>query len=324
MSLIGSARRALGGKTPYHVGSVLPNRLGLQVMRAVSKHALWHLRPGRATNDHASTLERDGIVVLNNFLKPEQFARVRAEYEASKRSLPYVKEFDHALNVSENTYVDPAQVSDVPVAIQEELDMAKHPLAMSESLRLFRDSELIKEIVATAARRRVRIPPSASIITWRRSCAADSLVNERPRTRPRGEYMLHADTHYPTFKAWFYLSAVDESNGAFVFVRRSHKLSLERLKYEYHASVRVAESKKDGRWKTTPYGHIRQIDREYLDRMGVREEAICGPANTLVIANTSGFHRRGELLGEAPRETIHLNFRMLESWMNWVGFRAKR
>jgi hypothetical protein len=154
-------------------------------------------------------------------------------------------------------------------------------------------------------------------VIWRPADAGDEQRRDWERPKPRGEYMLHADTHYPTFKAWFYLNDITERNGAFVYVRGSHRLSLERLKYEYDASIRVAKAKRDGIWRQLLYGHSCGIRDDFLTRLGLREQAIRGPANTLV-ANTTGFHCRGAFSCEEPRETVHLDWRSLGSWASFL------
>ena len=54
------------------------------------------------------------------------------------------------------------------------------------------------------------------------------------------EALLHADTHYPTVKAWLFLTDIDENNGAFVYSKGSHKLSFARVRHEYEISVNTA------------------------------------------------------------------------------------
>jgi hypothetical protein len=47
---------------------------------------------------------------------------------------------------------------------------------------------------------------------------------------------------------------------------------------------------------------------EQLKRMGIAERSTCGKANTLVIANTMGFHRRGEFQPDITRNLLMLRF----------------
>lgn len=51
---------------PYHVGSVIENKLGVQVARVITKNIARYLRPRFLTEEvkqFAAILERDGILV---------------------------------------------------------------------------------------------------------------------------------------------------------------------------------------------------------------------------------------------------------------------
>ena len=129
---------------------------------------------------------------------------------------------------------------------------------------------------------------------WRRSLAAAALGRSARRTELRA---AHRTEH------------VDEHNGAFVFAKGSQRLTAARLAYEYDASVRVAKSKRDGTLRTTiPYGFVRQPTDRQLRRMGIRETALGGGPNTLVVASVMGFHRRGEFDEGRWRKQLQITF----------------
>jgi hypothetical protein len=86
------------------------------------------------------------------------------------------------------------------------------------------------------------------------------------------------------------------------------------------ASVRVAKSRAEGSCYTRiPYGLARAPSERQRQAMGLKERSICGKPNTLVIANTSGFHRQGTFQDDRPREKILLDFRWAESWNNYLA-----
>ena len=258
-----------------------------------------------------SSLIRDGVAIIPNFLDTETFRAVRREYEESRTTLPYVRDWDYASLVPPEAYDDPERLKRLPIAIEHAIAFdAKH---FQQTATHVVNNERLRSIVSAATRRKDIKAPDTRIVSWLRAAPGEEVPTSGTRVRPRGEYMLHADTHYPTFKAFFYLNPVSAGNGAFVYVRRSHRLSLERLTYEYEAGVRVAQAKKDGRWSKYPYGHLRRPDADYINRLGLREESITGPENTLVIADTSGFHRRGEFTNNEPRETIFMHWRNVDA-----------
>ena len=116
---------------------------------------------------------------------------------------------------------------------------------------------------------------------------------------------------------FFYLNEVNESNGAFVYVKGSHQLTAARLVHEYELSVREAKlfggqpipESLLGR-RSTQIRNI--ISPENERRMNVSETQVCVKPNTLVIANNMGFHRRGEFTGSEPRKALLVNYRNAE------------
>jgi len=280
----------------------------------VTKHLAWHLRGSGDVDRHARTLVDDGIVVIHDFLAPDEYRRVRAEYDRSRTEQKYLRDFDYARLLAPEVYESPDRLAIEDLVSEEALRIDPHGAVFPDTFELVRNNPTIRAIVAGAARRPVR-DCVASFTVWRREDGPRGTSDSR-RIKPRGEYMLHADTHYPTFKAWYYLSDVDEANGAFVYVKRSHRMTVDRLRYEYDAAVRVARSKADGSWLRLPYGHIRSVPAGYFERLGLHEEPITGPANTLVISNTCGFHRRGEFTSNRARETLHLDYRQLRYYAN--------
>ena len=116
---------------------------------------------------------------------------------------------------------------------------------------------------------------------------------------------------------FFYLNEVNETNGAFVYAKGSHKLTRARLVHEYELSVREAklfsgqpipESLQERR--STQIRNI--ISPENERRMNVVETQFCVKPNTLVVANNMGFHRRGEFTGSEPRQALLVNYRNAE------------
>jgi len=293
--------------------------MGLQLFRAVSKHAAWYARPRHGVPevaDYVNTIDRDGIVVVPDFFSADDFSAIENEYKRSRTLVPYCRDFDFATQVDERLFEEgfSAEQRAITKAWEESVVIYERPELFPVIRKHLPESDVILAIVSGALRRRIRLTPHTLIQIWQRADDSGSVEQNVNRTRPRGEYMLHADTHYPTLKAWLYLNDIDQSNGAFVYAPGSHRMTRHRLRYEYDASIRVARSKQDGSWNLVPYGHIRGMNADELST--VVQKPICGKANTLVIANTSGYHRRGEFTGNRPRATIHLNFRSTEGLVN--------
>jgi hypothetical protein len=292
---------------PYHIGHVIENRLGLQVARVVGRRICWNLRRSQLTADVAeylNVLERDGILVLSDFLPNEVFSGIREEFESSR---PYLT-FKKFRNIADGS---------LEAAAHSVNDRGRFPY-VGEYLR---DNPLILKIVSAVLRRKVTSPPPARFEVYRKvdSPEADSLVDNDI------ENILHADLHIPTVKVFYYLSDVNESNGAFVYAKGSHKLTVGRLKHEYDMSVRTAKIRKGHDDIPDALLAVRgPIRRNILSdarkrELNIAETQVCGKANTLIITNNIGFHRRGEFSGTSTRETVVIDFRGLETyfWSDW-------
>jgi hypothetical protein len=100
---------------------------------------------------------------------------------------------------------------------------------------------------------------------------------------------LHADTFHPTVKAWLFLTDVAEDAGPFTYVPGSHRLTRQRLEWERRMSLSARHS---------PNAEERQgsfrIDPAELASLGLPQpRSFAVPPNTLIVADTFGFHARG-------------------------------
>src|SRR5262249_47746035 len=126
---------------------------------------------------------------------------------------------------------------------------------------------------------------------------------------------LHADTFHPTVKAWLFLTDVAADGGPFTYVPGSHRLTPARIAWEQRMSLAAAQS-------------TNAEDRQSSFRIGVDELADLGlpephvfavPANTLVVADTFGFHARGPSAGRSLRVEIWAYGRR-SPFVPWASF----
>jgi hypothetical protein len=111
---------------------------------------------------------------------------------------------------------------------------------------------------------------------------------------------LHADAFYPTVKAWLFLTDVAEGAAPFTYVPGSHRMTPERLAWEQARSLDAANST----CRLTARGSFRVTEAE-LPGLGLPPpKRFAVPGNTLVVADTSGFHARGPSVGPAQRVEI--------------------
>lgn len=289
-------RAYIHNSIPYHVGSVWGNQLGLQVFRTASQYLLFKARPRSVHADISEcvkAIETNGIATIENFLEPSHFAEVRAEFDDSFKELelrPYKNATDAKLHRTQIT-----------------LAQATH--GSSKILEYFQRNDRLNRIASAIVRRKISRPPDVHL-DWYQGDNAAMTDNDV-------ENILHADLHTTTIKMFFYLEDVDETNGAFVYAKGSHRLTLNRLRHEYELSVRQAKLRKgmpvDASLLETRGNEVRNvIHPRHRQLMEVKETQMCVRANTLVIANNMGFHRRGEFLSDRPRKSVQINYRFLE------------
>jgi len=263
--------------------TTLGNLLGLQIFRiAVARASLTFRRmrcPERG-NPYLRTLIREGYCAIEDFLPGEEFERVCSEFERSMSG--------EAKGIS--VEVDKFHISTKSVAFSL-ADKDKYPA----TIRSFLDNPACMAIfkghegrVGDGFYRR------GSFRSWFQRAFTD--LTRRP-TEEESNSDLHTDTFHTLTKGFFYLKDVDVHNAAFTFVPRSHRLSRRRLLFEYWNSI--------GRKSQAP-----RVSDQELTRMGLKAQPMAFRANTLVIANTFGFHGRGMFSrADVTRDIVKLDYR---------------
>lgn len=243
------------------LGSPLLNRWGLHATRVSLAHRFAESRRRRLADrldaaDRAA-FDANGFVCRPDFLPNDQFQSLVEELE---RFRGRVQTKEEGASLLRKVAVDATVRATVPTL--EKVD----------------SSATLQGIVRYVGAR------DAAPTLWLQS------VHQRPnRGAPDPQSSLHADTFHPTVKAWLFLSDVAADEGAFTYVPGSHRLTRERLAWERATSL-VARDSTDA---MTREGSFR-IDASALPSLGLPEpKPIAVRANTLVVADTFGFHARG-------------------------------
>ncbi|MGH7030627.1 MAG: phytanoyl-CoA dioxygenase family protein [Stellaceae bacterium] len=131
---------------------------------------------------------------------------------------------------------------------------------------------------------------------------------------PDPQTRLHADTFHPTVKAWFFLTDVGEDEGPFVYVPGSHRPTPRRLAWERRMSLTAARSADFQASRGSP-----RVGTPMLRRLGLGQpEVFAVAANTLVVADTMGFHARGISARPSARAEIWAYGRR-NPFLPWLG-----
>ena len=294
------------------VGGELVNKAGLQIARAAYQHikhrpSLEGVAPER--RELAEALINDGMIVLPDFLPQEIFEKVRAEYHAA-----FAPGRDTINRQSDNTVNRPSHkftsdsdaiTSAVIRGVQQDsckLTEALSPTALQHVVR----NPVLWELVAAAVGKRVKYQPGAFFQREKR--AADRLTDTEQNI------ILHEDVFYHSIKAFYYINDNTVENGAFVVVPKTQRLDRRRLKHEYLFCVDIALQKK-GRSFSHPLhesGRMEVHGRAY-SKEDLKEVQVVGQANTLIVADTMAFHRRGGSSPVNERQQIRMCFRHVET-----------
>jgi hypothetical protein len=141
-----------------------------------------------------------------------------------------------------------------------------------------------------------------------------SIISDPSPAERDPQTVLHADTFHPTAKAWLFLTDVGIDDGPLAHVPGSHRLTERRLAWEYEQSLNARDSADTMHAE----GSLR-IDEAGLAALGLPAPVrFTVPANTLVIADTSGFHARSPSPRSTCRVEIYATLRRTP-FIPWVG-----
>ncbi|RMH53173.1 MAG: phytanoyl-CoA dioxygenase [Alphaproteobacteria bacterium] len=141
-----------------------------------------------------------------------------------------------------------------------------------------------------------------------------TVIAEPDRGEADPQTELHADTFHATSKFWLFLHDVGEQDGPFVFVPGSHRLTPERLEWEYRQSLTARDDPRPHH----RFGSFR-ITAAELAALGLpAPRRIAVRANTLVVADTFAFHGRAPSARPTMRIELHGHLRR-NPFLPWNG-----
>ena len=243
------------------IGSRRLNEWGLHAARVALAYRLAQARrrqlAGLVSEDDRTAFDRDGFVLRPNFLPAEQFAALIAQVRAYRGPLREISEGD---------------------TIMRKIALDSRALAALPALGAILQSSDWRGLVRYAGSR------DAEPVVW-----VQSILRHACSGPADPQTFLHADTFHPTVKAWLFLTDVAEDAGPFTYVPGSHRLTRQRLKWERRMSLSARHS---------PNAEDRQgsfrIDPTELASLGLPQpRTFAVTPNTLIVADTFGFHARG-------------------------------
>ncbi len=254
------------------IGSETLNRRGLHVHRLRLAHRLAAMRRQRLSTrvsaEDRDVFNRDGVLIKPDFLPADWFRDLVAEVRGYRGPGREMLQGD---TVTRRIALDPKTLAEMP--------------AVGKLLEASAFQGILRYVNSFDAE------PMFYLQT---------ILTHVRRGSPDPQLKLHADTFQPSVKAWLFLTDVEERAAPFVFVPGSHQATEARLAWERAMSIAVSS---DGE-RLSRRGSFR-IDPSDLVVVGLPPpKVVAVSANTLVVADTFGFHSRG--LSDLPSMRVEI------------------
>jgi hypothetical protein len=268
------------------IGSAWLNGKGLHIGRMMAAARLTAWRRKRlahlVTTEDTAALARDGFILKRNFLPDAFFHAIQRELLELCAPARDMMQGD---TVTRRIALDQRRRQELP-----------------ETRRLLESAEWLGLLRYVGASALEPLTYVQSIFSHARKGPTD------PQTR------FHADTFHSSVKAWLFLEDVPEDGSPFVYVAGSHRLTPRRLAWEKQASI-VASQSNDFE---ASRGSLR-VSIEQLRALGYAEpRRFAVPANTLIVAETLGFHARDRSSHPTVRVELWAYGRR-NPFLPWVG-----
>ncbi|MEM9222589.1 MAG: phytanoyl-CoA dioxygenase family protein [Pseudomonadota bacterium] len=260
------------------IGSSRLNRMGLHRWRVAKAHRASDRRRAALSKllprEEVDAFHRDGFVVRENALPEELFKELVEELETVPRQAWEMRQ-GHAI-----TRIMP-------------LPGVEDGSAAARARRFLRSRE-IRALIGFVAGRSGGYNP-----------AVQTIANSPDPENPDPQNTLHADTFHPSAKFWLFMHDVAVDEGPFSYVAGSHRLTPQRLEWE-HEQAKLASSANNAHHAA---GSFRSSEAEMPDFGYGSLVTLPVKANTLVVADTYGFHRRTPTSKPTVRTELHAMLR---------------
>lgn len=256
------------------IESKILNLLGIQIFRYTLAKIIYKF----VNTYHKNSLkeyETKGYYFQENFLSQEEFLKIRNEFS---RIIEKEK-------VARNTYSkrDEFNNSSIDYILFEFEDTKKNQFQYPALYNLYKNKKIYEFFSSAEKKNKIII-----FMRLERVYTKDQLKND-------ANSHWHVDTYHNTNKAWIYLTDVNLDNGPFNYIEGSNQFSFNRLLWEYVNSIQSFYQ------KNTPPFFAKKDKFNSLEKKKI--QFTC-KKNSFLIANTHGFHRRGDALKYQIRDTI--------------------
>lgn len=279
------------------IGSEFLNRRGLHPWRMRAAQTCLEVRrilsPGHsgALRDAMRQIELEGFAVVENFLPHDIFSEIAKESEQAfdklEQERPVIDNLVPGFGARQNFSGGFDRYDGGTLNRFLDIDPTKYPAA-ARFVNDPRIGSLANEICG-----RPHVPHKTSLYLT---------VHGSDQHNADIQKAFHRDTYFSSMKFWYFLHPVTSTEGPFTYVPGSHLLTKERLAWEQEMASNAAQH----RAGVENQGGSFRIDAQELPALGLEQpvEITC-PGNTLVIADTLGFHRRGDAIPGSRRLAVY-------------------
>lgn len=269
------------------IGSRRLNRLGLYRtrVRLACRLAQWRRRrlARLVSADDRAAFARDGFVRVDGLLPADEFTALRHAILSGRYP---AREMVQGDTITRRIAIDAAMMRAIP--------------ALKALLASPRWRGLMRYVSS------FDIEPLYYIQT---------IMPHRHDAPPDPQTEFHADAFHPSMKAWFFLDDVAQEDGPLTYLAGSHVQSEGRLAWENATALRGASAMDH----LSARGSFR-ISAQDQRALGYHPPQVFAvPANTLIVADTYGFHARGMAHRPSTRVEIWAYSRR-NPFIPWTGF----
>lgn len=268
------------------IGSARLNRWGLHTGRVRLADALCRWRRRRLARfvrpEWREAFDRDGYVAIESIMPDDEFEALRSAILTYRGPAREMRQGDA---VTRRMAIDPDMLQAIP-ALRTLLER--------------RDIVALFDYVAS-----YRTTPLHYVQT---------IVSKVGGEESDPQEVLHADSFHASLKSWLFLNDVAINEGPFTYVPGSHRFTAERLAWERARSLAdpLAIDRLSARGSP-------RIGSEDLAGLKLRPpQSVAVPANTLVVADTVGFHARGPAAQAGERVEIW-SYSRRNPFLPWLG-----
>lgn len=259
----------------YIIDSKILNLLGIQPLRYILAKIIYNFRSVFFLWDKSIETQNlliDGIIIIENFLDNEEFENFK-------------KNFDEIGKIGKNESFQSGDVYIQRNSIDTSLE--------NKYINLFLKSKKILNILSAVERRdfnKNKISEITPVVWVEKLLITGSSIYDSQKD-------LHSDIFFNTHKLWYYPEEVNSNSGPTAFIKKSHTFSFKRIILEYLNSINEKK-----------IANIRDKDFN-LTKYDKEKKIINVKANTLVIANTHGFHCRTSGKIGSYRKQLHFRIK---------------